>query len=222
MSISNISSYIDHTLLKQNAIAEQIERLCHEAVQYGFASVCVNPYRVEQVYMLLKNTNVKVCTVIGFPLGATTTRTKCFEAVETAENGATEVDMVINVGAVKDGNWELVKKDIGEVVSAVSGRADVKVILETCLLTDDEKRRACIISKEAGAAFVKTSTGFSQSGATISDVSLMRSVVGDDMGVKASGGIGDYSTAIAMIKAGASRIGTSSGVAIAEQELVDK
>ena len=200
--------------MKADASAEEITRLCKEAADNRFASVCINPSYVPLASELLYGTGVKVCTVIGFPLGATSTKTKVHETKEAIENGASEVDMVINIGAVKSGDYDLVRNDIESVVFAAKGRALVKVIIETCLLTDDEKVRVCTIAKMAGADFVKTSTGFSTGGATIDDVRLMRRVVGPDMGVKAAGGIRDYETAVAMMEAGADRLGTSSGVAI--------
>ncbi len=214
----NIASLIDHTALKPETSKEQIEKLCGEAVEYGFASVCVNPCYVNLCSQLLKDSNIKVCTVIGFPLGATTSAAKAAEASEAIQNGAREVDMVINVGAVKSGDFDYVKKDIEAVVQVAKGKALVKVILETCLLTDEEKRISCRICKEAGADFVKTSTGFSTGGATVEDIKLMREIVKPTMGVKASGGIRDYETAKAMIDAGASRIGASASVAIANKE----
>ncbi len=216
--ITDLASLVDHTLLKQDATQEQIRKLCQEAREYKFASVCVNPSYVPLVAELLRGSDVKVCCVIGFPLGATTTKTKVFETKEVVENGAQEVDMVINVGAVKSGDWDYVRNDIESVVIAAGGKALVKVIFETCLLNDEEKIRACTISKQAGADFVKTSTGFSTGGATVEDIKLMRKTVGQNMGVKASGGIKDYDTALAMVKAGATRLGTSSGVAIAKKE----
>jgi deoxyribose-phosphate aldolase len=216
--MSDLASLIDHTLLKQDATEEQIRKVCMEAKEHEFASVCVNPSYVPLVADQLKDSSVKVCCVIGFPLGATTTKTKVSETQEVIENGAQEVDMVINVGAAKSGNWDYVRNDIESVVNAARGKAAVKVIIETCLLNDEEKARVCVISKQAGADFVKTSTGFSTGGATVEDVMLMRKTVGPDMGVKASGGVKDYDTAIAMIKAGATRLGTSSGVAIAKKE----
>lgn len=216
-----IENMIDHTLLKPDATNEQVRKLCEEAIEYKFASVCINPSFVALSNQMLKDTEVKVCTVIGFPLGVTTTKTKVVETIESIENGAQEVDMVINIGAVKDSNWELVESDIREVVNAAKGKAAVKVILETCLLTDEEKIRACNIAKIAGADFVKTSTGFSTGGATTEDIKLMRNTVGPTMGVKASGGIKDYEKAKLMIDSGATRIGTSSGVAIANNESSD-
>ena len=209
-----INTMIDHTLLKADATAEEITKLCKEAAEYQFASVCINPSYVPLASELLYGTGVKVCTVVGFPLGATTTKTKVFETKEAIENGAAEIDMVINIGAVKSGDYDLVKNDIEAVVFAAKGKALVKVIIEACLLNDDEKVRVCTIAKMAGADFVKTSTGFSTGGATVEDVKLMRWVVGQDMGVKAAGGIRDYKTAVAMVEAGANRLGTSSGVAI--------
>lgn len=211
---NGMAGMIDHTLLKQDGSDEQVIKLCKEAGEYHFCSVCVNPANVSLAYDQLRGSGVKVCTVIGFPLGATTTKTKCFEANEAIENGATEVDMVINVGKVKSGDWGFVKRDIEDVVTCVRGRALVKVIIETCLLTDEEKVRVCTICKEAGADFVKTSTGFSTGGATAADVALMRKTVGPDMGVKASGGIKSAQTAKEMTAAGANRLGTSSGIAI--------
>lgn len=211
-----IAKYIDHTLLKPEATKDQVEKLCAEAKQYNFASVCVNPTWVKLASELLEGTDVKVCTVIGFPLGANTPETKAFESVNAVTNGATEVDMVINIGALKSGNIELVQKDIEAVVNAVKGKALVKVIIETSLLTDEEKRTACELSVKAGADYVKTSTGFSTGGATVEDIKLMRETVGPDIGVKASGGVRTAEDAKAMIEAGATRIGASSGIAIVE------
>lgn len=211
-----IAKYIDHTLLKPEATKDQVEKLCAEAKQYNFASVCVNPTWVKLASELLEGTDVEVCTVIGFPLGANTPETKAFESVNAVTNGATEVDMVINIGALKSGNIELVQKDIEAVVNAVKGKALVKVIIETSLLTDEEKRTACELSVKAGADYVKTSTGFSTGGATVEDIKLMRETVGPDIGVKASGGVRTSEDAKAMIEAGATRIGASSGIAIVE------
>lgn len=211
---SNLAGMIDHTLLKQDADADGIRQLCKEAKENNFCSVCVNPSYVSLCHEELRGSQVKVCTVIGFPLGATTTKTKIFEANEAVENGAQEVDMVVNVGMIKSGNWDFVKKDIANVVIGVNGRALVKVIIETCLLTEDEKVRVCQICKEVGADFVKTSTGFSTGGATVEDIKLMRKTVGPDMGVKASGGVKSAETAKAMVAAGATRLGTSSGISI--------
>jgi len=213
-SENSYAKYIDHTLLKPDATEDQIRKVCGEAKQYSFASVCVNPSNIELVAKELQGSKVSPCVVVGFPLGATTPAVKAFETNEVIEKGAKEVDMVINIGAAKSGNWKLVEEDIRAVVHASRGRALVKVIIETCLLTDEEKVRACTLSKLAGADFVKTSTGFSTGGATAEDVSLMRRTVGEKMGVKASGAVRDYATAKKMIEAGATRLGTSSGVAI--------
>lgn len=210
----NIARMIDHTLLKADATKEQIITLCEEAKQYTFASVCVNPTWVKVASELLNGTEVKVCTVIGFPLGATTSATKAFETEDAIKNGATEVDMVINIGALKDKNYDLVKEDIKAVVDAAKGKALSKVIIETSLLTNDEKEIACKLAVEAGADFVKTSTGFSTGGATVEDISLMRKTVGPEIGVKASGGVRSSEDTEKMIDAGATRIGASSGVAI--------
>ncbi len=204
-----LAKMIDHTLLNPDATKEQIKQLCDEAVEYGFASVCVNSGNVTLAYEYLKNTDIPVCCTIGFPLGATTTQTKVFEAKEAIENGAKEIDMVINIGALKSRDYDRVKSDIEEVVIAARGKASVKVIIETCLLKDEEKVKACEIAAEAGADFVKTSTGFSTGGATVEDIKLMREVVGPRMGVKASGGIGDYEDAQAMLDAGACTLGDS-------------
>jgi len=214
MKNSKIAKMIDHTLLKADATKEQIHTLCLEAKEYSFASVCVNPTWVPYCADLLKDTNVKVCTVIGFPLGANTPETKAFEAKTAIENGASEVDMVINIDALKSGDEELVEKDIKAVVETARGKALTKVIIETCLLTEDEKVRACQIAVQAGADFVKTSTGFSTGGATAEDIALMRKTVGPEIGVKASGGVRSAEDAEAMIQAGATRIGASSGVKI--------
>ena len=215
-----LNKYIDHTLLKPDASQEQIETLIEEAKKYDFASVCVNPTWVSFAAQALKGTDVKVCTVIGFPLGANTPELKAFETSDAIRNGANEIDMVINIGALKSQNFDLVEKDIRAVVEAAKGTL-VKVIIETCLLTDDEKVKACQIAQKAGADFVKTSTGFSTGGATVRDVALMRKTVGPDMGVKASGGARSYEDALAFIEAGATRIGASSGVAIMEGDVAD-
>ncbi len=214
-----IARLIDHTLLKPDATSEQISKLCAEAQQYHFASVCVNPGYVKLCADLLRDVpDVAVCTVIGFPLGATTTEVKVFETHRAIASGATEIDMVINVGALKSNDCYGVQNDITAVVTAAhAGGALCKVILETCLLTDDEKEIACRIAQEAGADFVKTSTGFSTGGATVADITLMRRVVGPQMGVKASGGIRSYADAKAMIDAGATRIGASAGVRIVNE-----
>ncbi len=210
----NIAKMIDHTALKADTTKEQVITLCEEAKEYNFASVCVNPTWVETAASLLKGTEVKVCTVIGFPLGANTPESKAFETKDAIEKGAEEVDMVINIGALKDKNDELVERDIRSVVDAAKGKALTKVIIETSLLTDEEKVRACEISVKAGADFVKTSTGFSTGGATVEDIKLMRQTVGPDIGVKASGGVRDTKGAQEMVEAGATRIGASAGVAI--------
>ena len=215
-----LNKYIDHTLLKADASQEQIATLIEEAKKYDFASVCVNPTWVSFAAQSLKGTDVKVCTVIGFPLGANTPELKAFETSDAIRNGANEIDMVINIGALKSQNFDLVEKDIRAVVEAAKGTL-VKVIIETCLLTDDEKVKACQIAQKAGADFVKTSTGFSTGGATVADVALMRKTVGPDMGVKASGGARSYEDALAFIEAGATRIGASSGVAIMEGDVAD-
>ena len=209
---------IDHTLLKPEASREQVKKLCREAAEYGFHSVCVNSCYVSFCADLLKDSDVKVCTVIGFPLGAMSSAGKAAEAAAAVKDGADELDMVINVGMIKSGDWEYVRRDIEEVVKAAGSRALVKVILETCLLTDDEKRIACRVCREAGAAYVKTSTGFATGGATAADVRLMREEAGDSMGVKASGGIRSLKDAEEMAAAGADRIGTSSGIAIAREQ----
>ena len=245
-----INTYIDHTLLKPEATPAQIRQLCAEAREYQFASVCVNSCYARLVADELRGSGVKTCCVIGFPLGAMSTAAKAAETALTVADGAEEIDMVINVGAAKAGNWEYVEKDIAAVVAAAHGEAGtadgdvaaahgdagtaddedanggqpiaarpalVKVILENCLLTEDEIVKACLAAKRAGAEFVKTSTGFSTGGARVEDVRLMRQTVGPDMGVKAAGGIRDYATAKAMIEAGATRIGASAGLAIVQQ-----
>ncbi|RBP42862.1 deoxyribose-phosphate aldolase [Garciella nitratireducens] len=214
----NIARYIDHTLLKPEASKQQIEKLCQEAKEYGFYSVCVNPIWVKEAANQLKNSNVKVCTVIGFPLGATTSEVKAFETQNAIDNGASEVDMVIAIGKLKAGEYTAVQQDISAVVNAAKGKALVKVIIETCLLTDQEKVKACQLAVEAGADYVKTSTGFSTGGAKIEDIRIMRKTVGNDIGVKASGGIRDRETALKMIEAGASRIGASASIAIVTQD----
>ncbi|WP_342044911.1 deoxyribose-phosphate aldolase [Bacillus sp. OTU530] len=210
----NYAKLIDHTLLKADAKKETIITLCEEAKQHHFASVCVNPTWVEAAAQLLHGTDVAVCTVIGFPLGANTPETKAFEASDAIAKGATEVDMVINIGALRDGNDELVERDIRAVTEAAKGKALTKVIIETSLLTEEEKVRACKLAVKAGADFVKTSTGFSTGGATVEDIALMRKTVGPAIGVKASGGVRDFAGLEAMVQAGATRIGTSSGVAL--------
>lgn len=209
-----LAKYIDHTQLKADTTKEKITKVIDEAKEYEFASVCVNPYWVPYCYQNLKDTPVKVCTVIGFPLGSTSTETKVFETKQALKDGATEVDMVINVGELKLKNDSVVKEDIEAVVHAAKESALTKVIIEAFLLTDEEKVRACKLAKEAGADFVKTSTGFSGGGATVEDIKLMRATVGSEMGVKASGGVRDLETTKAMIEAGATRIGASAGVDI--------
>jgi deoxyribose-phosphate aldolase len=217
MDLNNkIAGMIDHTLLKPESTKEQVEILCQEAKEYKFASVCVNPTWVKYASELLNGTSVKVCTVIGFPLGANTPETKAFETKNAIENGATEVDMVINIGALKSSDFELVKRDIEAVVVASKGKALSKVIIETSLLTEEEKVKASQIAVNAGANFVKTSTGFSTGGATEEDIQLMRKTVGPEIGVKASGGVRGPEDAEKMVKAGATRIGASSGVKIVQ------
>lgn len=213
-SENETAKLIDHTLLKADATEEQIRQLCEEAKQYQFASVCVNPCWVKYCSSILKGSGVKTCTVIGFPLGANTYDTKRFETNTAIEQGAEEVDMVINIGALKSGDDERVERDIRAVVEAAKGRALTKVIIETSLLTDEEKIRACKLAVKAGADYVKTSTGFSTGGATAEDVRLMRNAVGPDIGVKASGGVRSAEDARKMIEAGATRVGASSGAAI--------
>ena len=201
LSPKAMAKYIDHTILKPDASLAQVKKVCDEAKEYNFASVCVNTGYVKFVAEQLAGTDVKPCVVVGFPLGACTTEAKAFEAKDAIEKGAKEVDMVINIGAIKSNDWDLVEKDIAALVDTCKGKALLKVILETCLLTDDEKVKACQICKKVGADFVKTSTGFSTGGATVEDVKLMRETVGPEMGVKASGGVRTYEDAVAMIKA---------------------
>lgn len=209
-----LNQYIDHTLLKADARKEEITQLCQEAKDHHFMSVCVQPTWVAYSHDLLKDSSVKVCTVIGFPLGANTPEVKAFEAKEAVNQGAEEVDMVINLGAAKDGQWDFVQADIEAVVQAVPDHVIVKVIIETCLLTDEEQVKACQAAQRAKADFVKTSTGFSTGGATVEDVQRMRATVGPDMGVKASGGIRTKEDALAMVEAGANRLGASKGIEI--------
>ena len=216
ISKEEIAKMIDHTNVKGDATEDDIKKLCSEALQYNFASACVTPTNVVLTSKLLKYSDVKVCAVIGFPLGVQTPKTKAFEAMEVVSKGASEIDMVMNIGGLKSDREELVKEDIQGVVES-AGDKIVKVILETALLTDEEKIRACVIAKKAGADFVKTSTGFGGlSGATVEDVSLMRKTVGSKKGIKAAGGIRNLKTALAMINVGATRIGTSTGVQIME------
>jgi len=216
--MNSIASYIDHTLLRADATLPDIEKLCAEAREYGFCCVCVNGSLVPDSHRLLEGSNIKIATVVGFPLGAMSTRTKCFEAEAAVADGAREIDAVLNIGRLKQRDDAYVLHELREIVRASGGRI-VKVILETCLLTDDEKIRACRLAMDSGAHFVKTSTGFSAGGATTADVALMRKTSGPEFGVKASGGIHDANTALAMIDAGASRIGTSAGVAIFKEWL---
>ena len=208
------TKYFDHTILKAEATEAQVAKICEEALAHNFASVCVNQYYTKFVAEKLKGSEVKVCTVVGFPLGMSDTRVKAFETKAAIEDGATEVDMVINVGALKDKKYDYVLNDIKTLKDVCGADVVLKVIIETCLLTDEEKKKACELAKEAGADFVKTSTGFSTGGAKAKDVALMRETVGADMGVKASGGIHTAEEAQAMIDAGASRLGTSATLAI--------
>jgi len=222
MNRSELARMIDHTLLKTDATEDDVRRLCQEALEYGFASVCVQPVYVSLAARLLEGSPVKVCSVAGFPFGANLTETKAFEARAAVDDGAAEIDMVINVGALKSRDYRAVVSDIEGVVKAVGRDALVKVILETGLLTDDEKVTACRLSQEAGAHFVKTSTGFIAGGATEEDVRLMRETVGPEMGVKAAGGIRDAATALRMIAAGASRLGCSASVAVMQSMSQDE
>lgn len=209
----NLNKMIDHTILKADAKREDVVRYCKEAREYDFMSVCVNSCHVKTVKKELEGSDVKVCCVVGFPLGAMATEAKAFETKYCVDNGADEIDMVINIGALKDKDYDLVRRDIEEVVKAANGKV-VKVIIETCLLDEEEKKKACEIAKVAKADFVKTSTGFSTGGAKVEDIKLMKSVVGDELKVKASGGVRTKEDAINMIDAGASRIGASSGINI--------
>lgn len=218
--MNNIALFIDHTMLAANATIDQIKQLCEEAKKYHFASVCVNSCHVKYCAEQLKDTGVNVCTVVGFPLGAMSTKAKAYEASVAVDDGANEIDMVLNVGAMKDKNYDFILSDIKAVKEGCKGKL-LKVILETCLLTDDEIVKACELSEKAGADYVKTSTGFSKGGATVEAVSLMRKTVGNRLGVKASGGIRDKETALKMIEAGASRLGCSAGVKIIEGEVSD-
>ena len=214
MTASEMALYIDHTLLKPEAASSAFDKLCEEAVWYGFKAVCVNSGWVSYVAEKLKGSRIDVCSVVGFPLGAMHCSAKAFEARKAVENGARELDMVLNVGALKTGDLKTVEEDIKVVRREAGQSVLLKVIIETCLLTNDEKIKACEIAQTAGADYVKTSTGFSSGGATVDDVGLMRETVGSEMGVKASGGIKDFETAAAMIAAGATRIGAGAGVAI--------
>ena len=214
----NIAGYIDHTLLKPEATAGQVMRMCEEAEEFRFASVCVNSCHAETVTGKLAGSGIATCVVVGFPLGAALTEVKVFEALKAVDLGASEIDMVMNIGALKAGRTDLLKKDIRSVVYAVERRAIIKVIIECCLLTDREKRMACEAAVEAGAAYVKTSTGFGAGGATVEDVKLMKDAVCGRAKIKASGGIRNLAKALAMIDAGADRIGTSSGVSIVMED----
>ena len=207
------ANMFDHTILKADATKAQVEKICEEALEYKFASVCVNSYYTKLVAEKLTGSEVKTCTVVGFPLGQMSTKAKALETETAVADGATEIDMVINVGALKDGDYDVVRDDI-KAVKAACGDVLLKVIIETCLLTDEEKVKACELSVEAGADYVKTSTGFSTGGATPEDVALMRKTVGEGLGVKASGGIRNKETAEKMVEAGASRLGTSATIAI--------
>lgn len=217
LSNAHLAGMIDHTLLKADATSAQIEMLCSEAKRYGFFSVCVNSAYVERCRSILAGTHVRICTVVGFPLGAAVTSAKAIEARDAQSLGADEIDMVVNIGALKDARDEYVKNDIAAVVRATSDRIITKVILENCYLTDDEKRSGCRLAMEAGAGFVKTSTGFGPSGATVEDVTLMKEEVGGRIGIKAAGGIRDLKTALSLIGAGATRLGLSSSARIMEE-----
>ena len=217
----NIAKMIDHTVLKAFSTREDVIKVCKEAKEYGFFSVCINPTHIELAKKELEGSNVKVCTVIGFPLGANTSEVKAFETKDAIAKGAHEVDMVINIGALKDKNYDLVYNDIKAVVDAANKEALVKVIIETCYLTDEEKKIACELSVKAGADYVKTSTGFGTGGSTPEDIKLMRDVVGPNIGVKASGGVRTTEDAIKVIDAGASRIGASASISIATGEKTD-
>lgn len=212
-----LNKLIDHTLLKADATSAQIKQLCQEAKDYDFKSVCVNPAFVPQATELLKGSDVEVCTVIGFPLGANTTATKVFEAKDAIANGATEVDMVINISQAKDGQWEAVEEEIKQIAEAVKGKAVLKVIVETALLTDEEIKKATEATVNAGADFVKTSTGFSTRGATLNDVQIMNDVTQGRIGIKASGGVSNRQDALNMVEAGATRIGASKGIQIVSE-----
>ncbi len=212
-----LNKLIDHTLLKADATSAQIKQLCQEAKDYDFKSVCVNPAFVPQATELLKGSDVEVCTVIGFPLGANTTATKVFEAKNAIANGATEVDMVINISQAKDGQWEAVEEEIKQIAEAVKGKAILKVIVETALITDEEIKNATEATVNAGADFVKTSTGFSTRGASLNDVQIMNTVTQGRIGIKASGGVSNRQDALNMVEAGATRIGASKGIQIVSE-----
>ena len=219
--MGKIAKMIDHTVLKAVTTKEEVIKVCNEAKEYGFFSVCINPTNIELAKKELEGSDVKVCTVIGFPLGANTMEVKAFETKDAIAKGADEVDMVINIGRLKDKDYEYVEKDIKAVVDAADKKALTKVIIETCLLTEEEKVKACELAKKAGADFVKTSTGFSTGGATPEDIKLMRETVGPEMGVKASGGVRSIEDAEAVIKNGATRIGASASIAICEGKVSD-
>ncbi|MCC3670127.1 deoxyribose-phosphate aldolase [Terrisporobacter mayombei] len=221
MMKKNIAKMIDHTVLKAFSTREDVIKVCKEAKEYGFFSVCINPTHIELAKKELEGSTVKVCTVIGFPLGANTSEVKAFETKDAIAKGAHEVDMVINIGALKDKEYDLVYNDIKAVVDAANKEALVKVIIETCYLTDEEKKIACELSVKAGADYVKTSTGFGTGGSTPEDIKLMRDVVGPNIGVKASGGVRTTEDAIKVIDAGASRIGASASISIATGEKTD-
>ncbi|MBI5198993.1 MAG: deoxyribose-phosphate aldolase [Nitrospirae bacterium] len=212
----DLASRIEHTLLRLTATKQEISKLCDEAKGYSFRAVCINPVYVSYVRNVLSGTRVKVCTVIGFPLGSNRTPTKVFEAMEAVKDGADELDIVINLGALKESKWDDVRKEISDIVMATP-RVTHKIIIETCYLTDDEKKRACEVIIEAGAEFVKTSTGYSPSGAKVRDIKLIKSVVGNKIRIKASGGVKTLFKAFSLIKVGANTIGTSSGVSIMEE-----
>ncbi|MFL0194962.1 deoxyribose-phosphate aldolase [Clostridium sp. WILCCON 0269] len=218
MNKKELAKMIDHTLLKPEATYEEVVKLCREALEYGFASVCINPSYVNTAYEILRGSDVKVCTVIGFPLGMSTSETKAFETEQAISNGACEIDMVINVGYLKAKNYDYVEDDIKAVVNKAKGRALVKVIIEACLLTDEEKVKACELAQKSGADFVKTSTGFSSGGATSKDIELMYRTVFPNLKVKASGGIRTYEDALEMINAGAVRIGASASIKIVNEK----
>jgi deoxyribose-phosphate aldolase len=211
----NLNEYIDHTVLKPETTAAMVKKICEEAKQFNFATVCINPARIAEAKKLLAGSNVGITTVIGFPLGANTTEVKVFETSDAIKKGADEIDMVINIGAVKDGNWDLVQAEM-QAIKQAAGTHCVKVILENCLLTEGEIVKACEVAVAAGLDFVKTSTGFSTGGATFADVALMKKTVGDRAKVKAAGGVRTYDDAMKMIEAGAERLGTSGGVAIVQ------
>ena len=214
ISHAEMARYIDHTLLKPESTRDQYDQIVAECIQYNFKSICVNSSWVEYVARQLQGSGIEVCSVVGFPLGAMTSRSKAFETREAVADGATEVDMVINIGALRSGDYDAVEEDIRAVRRATRATTVLKVILETCMLSNEEKIIACELSKKAGADFVKTSTGFSSGGATVEDIRLMRSTVGPDMGVKASGGIRDWSSAVSMIQAGANRLGIGSSIKV--------